>query len=73
MNPYNRNSTDYTTQSTPPRAQSTFFNANMSQQDIQEKIAFARREADGLKEKIKIAKAQTADIERESVPHASTR
>jgi len=66
MNPFNRNSVEYTTQPTSPRAQSPFFNANMSQQDIQEKIAFARREADGLKEKIKIAKAQTADVERES-------
>lgn len=33
----------------------------MSQSEIQEKIAAARREADGLKDKIKAAKNQTAD------------
>jgi len=58
-----RNSTDY-----PPynsRPTSPFFTANMSQQDIQEKIAVARREADALKDKIKATKDQTADTSRE--------
>jgi len=38
----------------------------MSQADIQEKISAARREADGLKDKIRTAKDQTADTSRES-------
>jgi len=37
----------------------------MSQQDIQEKIAVARKEADSLKDKIKATKDQTADTSRE--------
>ena len=36
----------------------------MSQAEIQEKILAARREADGLKDKIRIAKDQTADTSR---------
>ena len=58
-----RDSTDY-----PPynfRPTSPFFTADMSQQDIQEKIAVARREADALKDKIKATKDQTADTSRE--------
>ena len=38
----------------------------MSQTEIQEKISAARREADGLKDKIRAAKDQTADTSRES-------
>ena len=38
----------------------------MSQVDIQEKIAAARREAEGLKEKIRSKRDQTADTSRES-------
>ena len=37
----------------------------MSQSEIQEKISAARREADGLKDKIRAAKDQTADTSRE--------
>lgn len=36
--------------------------------DIQEKIAAARREADGLKDKIRAARDHTADTSRESPP-----
>lgn len=44
----------------------------MSQADIQEKISAARREADGLKDKIRTAKDQTADTSREYRPYASS-
>lgn len=37
-------------------------------QDIQDKIAAARREADGLKDKLRAARDQTADTSRESPP-----
>lgn len=37
----------------------------MSTTEIQEKISAARREADGLKDKIRAAKEQTADSSRE--------
>lgn len=47
------------------RPTSPFFGANMSQAEIQEKISAARREADGLKDKIRLAKDQTADTSRE--------
>jgi guanine nucleotide-binding protein G(I)/G(S)/G(T) subunit beta-1 len=43
----------------------------MSQADIQEKISAARREADGLKDKIRTAKDQTADTSRECRPYTS--
>lgn len=36
--------------------------------DIQEKIAAARREAEGLKEKIRTARDHTADTSRELSP-----
>ena len=58
-----RESTDYSPLNSRPT--SPFFTANMSQQDIQEKIAVARREADALKDKIKATKDQTADTSRE--------
>jgi hypothetical protein len=58
-----RESTDYSPLNSWPS--SPFFTANMSHQDIQEKIAVARREADALKDKIKATKDQTADTSRE--------
>lgn len=54
-----RDSNEYP--SPTPRSTSPFFGADMSSTEIQEKISAARREADGLKDKIKIAKDQTAD------------
>lgn len=48
----------------PPPAPSPSF--PMSQVDIQERIAAARREAEGLKEKIRAKRDQTADTSRES-------
>lgn len=39
-------------------------NGSAMQADIQEKISAARREADGLKDKIRMKKDQTADTSR---------
>ncbi len=61
----NRESTEYSQQTLVSRPTSPFFSSDMSIGEIQEKIAAARREADGLKDKIKAAKEQTADTSRE--------
>lgn len=59
-----RESTDYSNSTLVSRPTSPFFGADMSVGEIQEKIAAARREADGLKDKIRLAKEQTADTSR---------
>jgi cell division protein FtsB len=51
--------------SLPSSASMNGINGSATQADIQEKISAARREADGLKDKIRMKKDQTADTSRE--------